>query len=64
MFKLKRPVKYSYLDYFTPDLHRRACEAEVALNRRTAPELYLSSAPILRALDGWPSFEAPGQPTD
>jgi uncharacterized protein len=64
VFKLKRPVKYSYLDYSTPDLRRRACEAEVALNRRTAPELYLASAPILRAPDGRLSFEGPGQPVD
>src|SRR5687768_7215081 len=51
-FKLKRAVKYTYLDYSTPELRRRACEAEVALNRRTAPALYLSATPILRKPDG------------
>ena len=63
-FKLKRAVKYSYLDYSTPDLRRRACEAEVALNRRTAPELYLSATPILRTADGRLSFDEPGNPVD
>lgn len=63
-YKLKRSVKYSYLDYSTPELRRRACEAEVALNRRTAPELYLFAAPILRTLDGRLSFEGVGKPVD
>lgn len=63
-FKLKRAVKYSYLDYSTPELRRRACEAEVALNRRTAQELYLSATPILRTSDGRLSFDGPGNPVD
>ena len=37
-YKLKRAVKYPYLDFSTPDLRRTACEAELALNRRTAPQ--------------------------
>jgi uncharacterized protein len=63
-FKLKRAVKYTYLDYSTPELRRRACEAEVALNRRTAPTLYLSAIPILRKPDGRLSFDGPGEPVD
>jgi aminoglycoside phosphotransferase family enzyme/predicted kinase len=63
-FKLKRAVKYTYLDYSTPELRRRACEAEVALNRRTAPTLYLSATPILRKSDGRLSFDRPGEPAD
>ena len=63
-FKLKRAVNYSYLDYSTPELRRRACEAEIALNRRTAPELYLSATPILRTSDGRLSFDGPGNPVD
>jgi aminoglycoside phosphotransferase family enzyme/predicted kinase len=67
-YKLKRAVKYSYLDYSTAELRRRACEAELALNRRTAPELYLSVAPIRRAVDGALSFDGQldgvGEPID
>jgi aminoglycoside phosphotransferase family enzyme/predicted kinase len=63
-FKLKRALKYSYLDYSTPELRRHACQAEVALNRRTAPTLYLSATPILRKPDGRLSFDAPGEPVD
>jgi len=63
-FKLKRAVKYTYLDYSTPELRRRACAAEVALNRRTAPDIYLSATPILRTPDGRLSFEGTGEPAD
>jgi aminoglycoside phosphotransferase family enzyme/predicted kinase len=50
--KLKRAVKYPYLDFSTPELRRQACEAELALNRRTAPALYLAVKAVTRARDG------------
>jgi aminoglycoside phosphotransferase family enzyme/predicted kinase len=39
-FKLKRAVRFDYLDFSTADRRRALCEAEVRLNRRTAPSLY------------------------
>ena len=62
-YKLKRAVRYSYLDYSTPDLRRHACEAELALNSRTAATLYLSVRPI-RQTTGGLSFDGPGEPED
>jgi aminoglycoside phosphotransferase family enzyme len=38
-YKLKRAVRFDYLDFSTPELRRALCEAEVRLNRRTAPAL-------------------------
>jgi aminoglycoside phosphotransferase family enzyme len=38
-FKLKRAIRFSYLDYSTLALRERACRAELALNRRTAPAI-------------------------
>ena len=38
-YKLKRAVKYAYLDFSTKALRAAACTAELHLNRRTAPEL-------------------------
>ncbi len=63
-YKLKRAVKYSYLDYSTADLRRRACEAELALNRRTAPELYLAVLSIRRRPDGGLGFAGAGEAVD
>ncbi len=47
-YKLKRAVKYPYLDFSTAEKRRAACEAELAINRRTAPDLYLGTAAITR----------------
>lgn len=51
-YKLKRAVKYDYLDFSTVEKRRTACEAEVRLNRRTAPNLYLGVLAITREADG------------
>ena len=51
-YKLKRAVKYPYLDFSTAALRRAACTAELKLNRRTAPQLYLEVRPISRLADG------------
>jgi uncharacterized protein len=51
-FKLKRAVQYPYLDFSTPEKRFASCEAEVELNRRTAPHLYLGVRTITREVDG------------
>src|SRR5690349_17560956 len=63
-YKLKRAVRYSYLDYSTADLRRKACEAELALNRRTAPNLYLSVLSVRQSADGRLSLDGAGRPVD
>src|SRR5262249_54157689 len=60
-YKLKRAVKYSYLDFSTVDRRRTACEAEFALNRRTAPDLYLEVRALAQTPNGQVSF-ATGEP--
>nr|WP_202425273.1 bifunctional aminoglycoside phosphotransferase/ATP-binding protein [Streptomyces sp. HUCO-GS316] len=40
-YKLKKPVDLTFLDYTTVAARRAACEQEVALNRRFAPDVYL-----------------------
>ena len=62
-YKLKRAVKYAYLDFSTAELRKAACETELALNRRTAPELYLEVKPIHRAADGTVGWDH-GAPLD
>ena len=51
-YKLKRAVKFDYLDFSTVERRRVMCEAEVRLNRRTAPELYRGVLPVTRRDDG------------
>ncbi len=52
VYKMKRALRYPYLDYGTVERRRWACEREVSLNRRTAPTLYLGVAALRRHADG------------
>jgi aminoglycoside phosphotransferase family enzyme/predicted kinase len=62
--KLKRAVKYSYLDFSTPELRRVACTTELTLNRRTAPDVYLAVKPVTRETDGSLALDGRGQVLD
>lgn len=52
VLKLKKAVDLGFVDFTTLDARHLACQREVALNRRTAPDFYLGIAPVLRAADG------------
>ncbi|MBH2016663.1 MAG: AAA family ATPase [Burkholderiales bacterium] len=57
-FKLKKAVDLGFIDQREAPTRRQACEDEVRLNRRTAPELYLG----VRAIDAdgaWVDVDAP-----
>jgi aminoglycoside phosphotransferase family enzyme/predicted kinase len=45
-YKIKRAVRYPFLDFSTIELRRRACLNELSINRRTAPHLYLEVMPV------------------
>jgi len=59
-FKLKRPVRFPYLDFSTASHRLAFCESELLLNRRTAPELYLGVRRITREADGRLAFDGTG----
>ncbi len=40
-YKLKKPVKFGFLDFSTPALRRRYCAQELRLNQRFAGQIYL-----------------------
>ena len=40
-YKLKRAVKFPYMDFSTPARRKAMCEAEIAINHALAPEIYL-----------------------
>jgi hypothetical protein len=50
-YKLKKPLALGFLDFSTLAARRRACEDELRLNRRTAPELYLEVVPVTGTAD-------------
>lgn len=62
--KLKRAVKYDYLDFSTPDLRRRFCEAELRINSHIAPALYRRVIPVVRTETGALALGGEGTPVD
>jgi uncharacterized protein len=63
-YKLKRAVRFSYLDFSTAARRRQACELEYSLNRRTAPDLYLGVAEIRQDKEGRLAFGSEGELVD
>jgi aminoglycoside phosphotransferase family enzyme/predicted kinase len=61
VYKIKRAVRYPYMDFSILELRRRSCDREVTLNRRTAPDLYLGVVPITRGADGALSLGGGGE---
>lgn len=46
VYKIKKPVLFSFVDFSTIEKRRWFCEEEVRLNRRLAPQLYLGVVSI------------------
>jgi uncharacterized protein len=64
VLKLKRAVRFDYLDFSTETRRRQACEDEVRINRRTAPPIYLGVVAVTREADGSLALNGAGQPVD
>lgn len=59
-YKLKKPVRCSYLDFSTLEARRRDCEEEVRLNRRLAASVYLGVVPLVWRSEGGLGFGGEG----
>lgn len=51
-WKIKRAVRFPYMDFSTLEKRRKACQREVEINRRFSPDLYLGCVPIMRSAAG------------
>lgn len=63
-YKLKRAVRIPYLDFSSPALRAAACESEVALNWRTAPDTYLGVVQVVRDRAGRLRLGGEGTPVE
>lgn len=64
VYKLKKPVRFEFLDFSTPAKRRQACEDEIRLNSRLAPDVYLGLAPVTRERLGRLAFDGRGAPVE
>jgi aminoglycoside phosphotransferase family enzyme/predicted kinase len=64
VYKLKKPVKFSFLDFTTLAARERACREEVRLNRRLAEGAYLGTVPVTRDATGQFTLDGDGEVVD
>src|SRR6202167_6101383 len=62
--KIKRAVRFPFLDFSTLEKRKRACEAEIEVNRRLAPELYRGVVATTRAKGGRVAIGGDGEPVE
>jgi aminoglycoside phosphotransferase family enzyme len=46
VYKIKKPIKYSFLDFSTAALRKLFCEREIELNKRLTDNLYIDVMPV------------------
>ena len=63
-FKLKKPVRFAYLDFSTLPAREAYCCAELTLNRALAPDVYLRVAPLTRTSEGALKLDGEGEVID
>ena len=52
VYKVKRAVRFPFMDLSTLEKRRQACQAEIAVNRENAPGVYLGAVPVVRTPGG------------
>jgi aminoglycoside phosphotransferase family enzyme/predicted kinase len=63
-YKIKRAVRFPFLDYSTVEKRKRACETELEVNHPFAAEIYLRAVPITREGDGKLALDGEGEPVE
>src|SRR3569833_1251588 len=64
VLKIKRAVRFPFLDYSTLEKRKAACEAELAVNRPYAPGIYKRVVTITREADGRLALGGGGEPVE
>ncbi|MFZ0267370.1 hypothetical protein [Caulobacter sp.] len=63
-YKLKRAVRYPFVDFSTLALRHAACDSELLVNRAFAPELYQAVVPVVRMPGGAIALAEPPSDAD
>ena len=62
--KMKRAVRYDYMDLSTLDLRQALLRRELDLNKPVAPEIYQDVVPVTRTKDGGLELGGQGEPIE
>jgi len=64
VLKIKRAVRFPFLDFSTLEKRKAACEAELTVNRPYAPAIYKRVVPVTREADGALAIGGHGAPVE
>lgn len=64
VYKLKKPVRYDFLDFSTLEYRKEAVSSEIRLNRRLAGDVYLRAQALRRTAGGNLTLGADGEIVD
>jgi hypothetical protein len=62
--KIKRAVRFPFLDYSTLEKRKAACDEEIRINRQFAPQIYRRVIPITQGIDGSLAIDGGGTPVE
>jgi aminoglycoside phosphotransferase family enzyme/predicted kinase len=62
--KIKRAVRFPFLDYSTLEKRKAACDEEIKINRPFAPQIYRRVVPITQSNDGSLDIDGDGTPVE
>ncbi|CAN0495865.1 unnamed protein product, partial [Discosporangium mesarthrocarpum] len=60
-YKIKKAVKFPYMDFSTLAKRQHFCERELSINQPGAPEIYVGLTAITKEADGSLAFSGSGQ---
>jgi aminoglycoside phosphotransferase family enzyme/predicted kinase len=64
VLKVKRAVKFPFLDFSTLEKRKAACESELAVNRPFAPDIYRGVVAVTRDSNGQLALDGSGTPVE
>ena len=62
--KIKRAIRFPFLDYSTLAKRKAACDEEIRINRQFAPQVYHRVIPITQGSDGSLEIDGKGEPVE
>ncbi|WP_428646923.1 AAA family ATPase [Roseibium sp.] len=63
-YKIKRAVRFPFLDYSTLAFREAACKAEISCNRANAPDIYIRALPVTQESGGALALDGAGEPVE
>lgn len=64
VYKIKRPIHFTYMDFSTLEKRRENCIREIEINQALTPDIYLGLSVITKTADGFFEIDGDGEPVE